>query len=337
MVTELSIRATYLQDPISTVYFGGGTPSLLDEEDLDLIWNAIYKNYKVASLEECTFEANPDDLNPEWLKLLKKTPVDRLSIGIQSFKAEDLLFMRRAHNAQQAAYAVQRAQDAGFSNITVDLIYGTPGLTDIEWEQNLNRAVGLGVQHISSYALTVEEKTLLAHEIKNGKLSAPQTEQAARQFEILQQALAAAGFVQYEISNFGLPDFFAVHNTNYWKGKHYMGIGPSAHSFNGVSRQWNIANNASYMQSLGNSNLNFELEVLSTEDQINEYLLTGLRTIWGVEKAFVLAHFGESYWEFIEQKLAAIAEHHFVLDKERIVLTDAGKLFADGIAADLFF
>jgi oxygen-independent coproporphyrinogen-3 oxidase len=337
MATELSLRAAYLKDPVSTVYFGGGTPSLLDEADLDTLWNAIYKHYKVANLQECTFEANPDDLTEDWLKMLKNTPVDRLSIGIQSFKAADLLFMHRAHNAEQAALAVQRAQDAGFSNITVDLIYGTPGLSDIEWKHNLMRAVALGVQHISSYALTVEEKTLLAHEIKKGKLAAPKTEQSARQFEILQQTLSSAGFVQYEISNFGLPDFFAVHNTNYWKGEHYLGIGPSAHSFNGRSRQWNIANNAAYMHSLSQQNLNFELEVLSIADQINEYMLTGLRTIWGIEQSYVAAHFGEFYWKEIIKNLATIPAHHFTLDEQKLVLTDAGKMFADGIAAALFF
>lgn len=334
---EIEMQKDYLQSPIETVYFGGGTPSLLSEKHLGIIWEAIDKNFSIENLTECTLEANPDDVNPAYLKLLQKFPFNRLSMGIQSFFEADLQFMHRAHNAQEAERAVGLAQDAGFENLTIDLIYGTPGLSNENWEKNLAKAVELGVPHISSYALTVEERTKLAHDIAVGKAAEPKSEQAARQFEILVQQLTAAGYEHYEISNFARAGHYAVHNTNYWSGKHYLGVGPSAHSFNGTSRQWNIANNALYQKSLEKNTLNFEREELNVTNQMNERLLTGLRTMWGVNLVQFEEDFGFENLTILLESLNATEAGFYDLSSERLVLTEKGKLFADGIASGMFF
>jgi len=333
---EIGDRRSYLEQPLETVYLGGGTPSLLGGGDLDKIFSAIRTHFTFDQLKECTLEANPDDINVSFLEQLKATPVDRLSIGIQSFRAADLEFMNRAHNAEEAIQAVGRAQQAGYDNITIDLIYGTPGLSNRDWKENLERAIDLGVQHISSYALTVEEKTALAHQIDKGKTPEPQSEQAAEQFEILVETLCSNGFEHYEISNFAKPGHYAIHNTNYWKGAHYLGIGPSAHSFNGLSRQWNIANNALYMKGIFGADPVQEIEWLSEADQINEMLLTGLRTMWGVDLVLFRERFGEAALARLISKLGQENPLHYSLGAQQLKLTEAGKLFADGIAANLF-
>lgn len=334
---ELELRKDYLSGaPIETVYFGGGTPSLLTEKELAAIWEAIYRHYTL-DLKECTLEANPDDVHDDFLSMLRHTPVDRLSMGVQSFEESDLRFMHRAHTAGEAEAAIKRAQDAGYSNLTIDLIYGTPGLTDKLWMENMQKAIRFGIPHISAYALTVEENTLLAHQVGKGKVPAPMNEQAAHQFEMMTAYLAAAGFDHYEISNFALPGQYAVHNTNYWKGVPYLGIGPSAHSFDQVSRQWNVANNALYVKGVQSGMLHAEKEVLSVADQINEYMLTTLRTMWGMDRQYIAARFGKEYLAALEEKIQPFIGDRVQQKGEQYILTSAGKLFADGIAADLFF
>lgn len=333
---EIRNRNAYLAQELETVYLGGGTPSLLAAGDLQKIFTEIRQSFSFDQLRECTLEANPDDINPSFLEQLKNTPVDRLSIGIQSFREADLKFMNRAHNAEEAMNAVSLAQKAGYGNITIDLIYGTPGLSNKAWKENLERAIDLGVQHISSYALTVEEKTALAYQIEKGKTPEPQSEQAAEQFEILVETLCSNGFEHYEISNFAKPGHYAIHNTNYWKGAHYLGIGPSAHSFNGQSRQWNIANNALYCKGIIANDPVHEVEWLSREDQINETLLTGLRTMWGVDLEQFRQKFGPAAFDGLISRLDKENPLYYKLSAQYLKLTEAGKLFADGIAARLF-
>lgn len=334
---ELELRKEYLSGAaIETVYFGGGTPSLLSEKELALIWETIYRNYTL-DLKESTLEANPDDVNDTFLSMLRHTPVNRLSMGVQSFEESDLRFMQRAHTAGEAESAIKRAQDAGYSNLTIDLIYGTPGLSNALWMENMQKAIRFDIPHVSAYALTIEENTLLAHQVGKGKVPAPMTEQAAQQFELMTSFLTAAGFDHYEISNFALPGQYAVHNTNYWKGVPYLGIGPSAHSFDQVSRQWNVANNALYIKGVEAEMLSIEREVLSVADQLNEYILTALRTMWGIDRQYIHERFGSDYLKELDAKTEHFLGNKVQQKGEQYILTAAGKLFADGIAADLFF
>ncbi|WP_118972336.1 radical SAM family heme chaperone HemW [Taibaiella koreensis] len=336
---EMILQQHYLEgQTIETVYFGGGTPSLLSAAELMRLWESLEKHFPRQELKEITLEANPDDLSPAFLREMRTTPVNRLSIGIQSFHDKDLRYMNRAHTAAEADYAVKAAQDAGLENISIDLIYGTPTMTDKEWQENIATAVGLQVYHISSYALTVEPRTALAHAIAKGRTKEPDNSQTAAQFEQLMERLGGAGYEHYEISNFALPGKYAMHNTNYWSGRHYLGLGPSAHSFNAESRQWNVANNQAYLKSiLTEGKVPFEKETLSPEDRFNEYLMTSLRTMWGADLGHIASVFGDGV------RTQLLAESEPFLDKgwmrieqEKMILTTAGKLFADGIAADLF-
>lgn len=337
---ELQLQQHYLEDQvIHTVYWGGGTPSMLSASELMQVWDGIEKHFPNQDLQEVTFEVNPDNLSPAYLKELARTPVNRLSIGIQSFREEDLRYMNRAHNTQEADYAVKAAQDAGFENISIDLIYGTPTLNDQQWKDNISHALALKVPHISSYALTVEPRTALAHAIEKGKSAAPDNERAAAQFEILMETLAAGGYDHYEISNFALPGKYAVHNTNYWRGDHYLGLGPSAHSFNGRSRQWNIANNPVYLKSiLTGKQVPFEAEQLSFEDRLNEYLMTSLRTMWGTDLALLEQTFGSDVAAgILEQSAEYLDKGWMELQDRKLILTRSGKLLADRIASELFY
>jgi oxygen-independent coproporphyrinogen-3 oxidase len=337
---EIQLQQNYLEgQEIRTVYWGGGTPSMLSASELMQIWDSIEKSFPNQDLQEITFEANPDNLSPAYLKELARTPVNRLSIGIQSFREEDLRYMNRAHNAQEADYAVKAAQDAGFENISIDLIYGTPTMNDKQWKENIQHALALKVPHISSYALTVEPRTALAHAIEKGKSVEPDNEQAAAQFEILMEALATGGYDHYEISNFALPGKYAVHNTNYWRGSHYLGLGPSAHSFNGKSRQWNIASNPAYLKHLlTDRKLPFELEILSFEDRLNEYLMTSLRTMWGTDLRLLEQQFGSDVAKDILEQSTEYLEKGWMKQEEgKLILTRSGKLLADRIASELFY
>ncbi len=335
---EIALRQNYLQDKnLQSIYFGGGTPSLLSQKQLLQIFESIEKFFTINANAEITLEANPDDLSEEKLVELKLTPINRLSIGVQSFFDADLKWMNRAHNSLEAERAITIAKQKGFKNITIDLIYGTPGLTNENWLKNIQKALTLGVNHISSYALTVEPKTALAAMIEKGHFSNPNEEQAAEQFDILVNTLTAFGFIHYEISNFAKPDFFAKHNSNYWKGKHYLGVGPSAHSFNTVSRSWNVANNQKYLNALKKNELDITDEILTVNNQINEYIMTGLRTIWGCNLNDVATQFGVLEKQRLIKVSSKFIEQDLLMIKDNILLTTSkGKFLADGIAANLF-
>ena len=335
---EIAMRQNYLQDKnLQSIYFGGGTPSLLSQKQLLQIFETIEKHFTIQVDAEITLEANPDDLSEEKLAELKHTPINRLSIGVQSFFDDDLKWMNRAHNANEAENAIAMAKQKGFENITIDLIYGTPGLSNENWLQNIQKALALGVNHISSYALTVEPKTALATMIEKGKYADTNEEKAAEQFDILVNTLKANGFIHYEISNFAKPNFFAMHNSNYWKGKHYLGIGPSAHSFNTISRSWNVANNQKYLNALAKNELEITDEILTVNNQINEYIMTGLRTIWGCDLNFIASQFGDTEKQrLIKEAAKFIDQDLLVINNNVLLTTPKGKFLADGIAADLF-
>src|ERR1700712_1599535 len=283
LVEEIRLRKDFLGgETVETIYFGGGTPSLLSGEELSLLINIITDIHTVSSDAEITIEANPDDLDQQKLKSLRQTPVNRFSIGIQSFFDDDLAWMNRVHRAREAEASVKRAQDAGFENITVDLIYGYPLLTEQKWKHNLDKAFELQVPHVSAYSMTVEPRTALASFIKKKKQAPMNDEQSSEQFIELMNAMEAHGFEHYEISNFCKPGHYSRHNTNYWRGIKYLGIGPSAHSYDGEKRQWNIANNAKYMQAIEKKTIPAEIEVLTEENRLNEYIMTSLRTQWGL-------------------------------------------------------
>ncbi len=334
LVQEVEMRKDYLVDKMLTsIYFGGGTPSLLDGEDLELLFNKIYELFDLKKGAEITLEANPDDLNVEKLKMLKDTPVNRLSIGIQSFSEADLRFMNRAHSSREAHQCIELAQAHGFENLTVDLIYGSPTTSDEQWIQNMDYLIDYKIPHLSCYCLTVEDRTALAHMVKTGKVANVNDEQASRQFDMLIDKMTSNGFEHYEISNFAKPGWHAIHNANYWKGKPYLGIGPSAHSYNGKSRQWNVANNSRYIKGISNRELPFEIEQLSHEQRYNEYIMTGLRTKWGVE----ISKMEEAFRPHFLREIKSFLEEGQVIEKNgNYTLSQKGKHLADRIAMELF-
>ncbi|WP_196890987.1 radical SAM family heme chaperone HemW [Aureivirga marina] len=336
---EIILRKEMIGDEtIETIYFGGGTPSLLSIEEIQQILNTIYSNFSVVKNPEITLEANPDDLSFEKLDDLSKTPINRLSIGIQSFFEEDLQFMNRAHSALEARKCIEEAQKVGFENITIDLIYGVPNMEEAKWRKNLEIAFELNIPHISSYALTVEEKTALDSFIKKGRVKPLDENLAFKHFQILVEETKKKGFVHYEISNFGKPDFFSKHNTSYWQGKKYLGIGPSAHSFDGKNRAWNVANNMLYMKGIEEKQLPLEIEELSKIDCYNEYVMTGLRTIFGVSLEKIEKDFGLGMRKFLEKEIKPFLKQGTLELKENFVfITEKGKFLADGIASDLFY
>ncbi len=338
LIKEIKLQKVYLAgETIETIYLGGGTPSLLNADEINLITGAITSLHTVSSDAEITLEANPDDLSREKVTALRQTPVNRFSIGIQSFFDEDLKWMNRAHHADEAETAVKRAQDAGFENITVDLIYGYPLLNDKKWKQNLEKVFELDVPHVSSYSMTVEPRTALASFIKNKKQPAMNEQQSAEQFILLMDAMKDHGFEHYEISNFCKPGHYSRHNSNYWKGVKYLGIGPSAHSYNGETRQWNIANNAKYLQALEKSEIPAETEVLTETNRLNEYIMTSLRTMWGLNLDGLNQIAKGASAELLKAANEPF-EREWIIQKENsIYLTQSGKLYADHIASELFF
>jgi len=323
-------------DIVETIYFGGGTPSLLSIDELQLLLDSVYANYEVTINPEVTLEANPDDLTIQRIKDLTNLPINRLSIGIQSFFEEDLKFMNRAHSAEEARYCLEGSTEH-FDNVTIDLIYGIPGLSTKRWTENLETALSYNIQHISAYALTVEPRTALEAFIKKGKVPDINEGITEEQFHIMIERLESSGFVQYELSNFGKPDYFSKHNTSYWQGKPYLGIGPSAHSFIGNQRSWNVLNNSKYINSLYNDILPREIEQLTTIDRYNEYVMTGLRTIWGVSLEKMERDFGKSFKNyFLEQSQIHIDHHLLYINGDKAVVTKKGKFLGDGIVSDLF-
>lgn len=335
--SELNERKDYLgNNSIKTIYFGGGTPSILPLEDLKLIINSIYKNYTVASNLEFTFECNPDDLTEQKLIELKEVGINRLSIGIQSFDNDQLIFMNRAHNAKEANNCVQLAQKHGFNNITIDLIYGLPNTDKDYWKSQVQKAITLKVNHISAYCLTIEDKTVFGNWHKKGKLNPLGDEKSLEQFKILQSELNKAGFEHYEISNFSKNGFISQHNSAYWLGEKYIGIGPSAHSYNGSTRQWNISNNIVYIKALTDKTAYFEIETLTQKDKFNEYILTRLRTKWGV-KLTNLFNIYPNNQNDIQSKIAEfVTNGDLELKEDIITLTQQGKFIADYISSELF-
>lgn len=335
---ELLLRKNEISQPLETIYFGGGTPSILSEIELESIFETIFKNYSTQNLKEVTLEANPDDLNQEKLKFLKSTPINRFSIGVQSFFEEDLQLMNRAHNAQEAERSIKLVQDFGFDNITIDLIYGSSTTTNDMWMKNLQQAINLNVPHISSYALTVEEKTILDHQIKKGITKPVDEDRQNEQFQLLVDTLTSNNFIQYEISNFGKENYFSLHNSNYWKGIHYMGIGPSAHSYNGKSRTWNIANNTKYIQAINQNNLPQETEVLNEAERFNEMIMIGLRTIYGIDVDRINSEFSQPILDLFYQEINQLIKENLIIQQEnKIILKPESKFFADGIASRLFY
>lgn len=339
MLRELELQKGYLEGHvIETIYFGGGTPSVLNASEIQKLIEHVTDTHTVLPNAEITMEANPDDLSAAHVGALRNTSVNRFSIGIQSFYEEDLQWMNRAHTAAEADSSVKRVQDAGFENITLDLIYGFPLLTDEKWQANIRKVIELEVPHISAYSMTVEDRTALAHFIKKGKQAAMNESQSAQQFVLLMDTLKEAGYEHYEISNFARPDKYSRHNTNYWKGIPYLGIGPSAHSFNGISRQWNIANNPKYIESLLKDTVPAEIEILSQADRINEYIMTSLRTMWGMDLNKVEQDFGYDYRNQTEINLQEfIGKRWIEISNNTAILTNEGRLFADHIASTLFF
>ena len=345
LIKELVIRKDeFNNNTIQTIYFGGGTPSLLTNAELESILDTVYKNYTVSSNPEITLEANPDDLTLTRITQLSKTRVNRLSIGVQSFFEEDLKEMNRAHNATEAKTCLEFATRY-FNNITIDLIYGIPNMSLTRWSQNLDIALAFGVNHISSYALTIEPKTALHNFVASGKYPPIDEGLALKHFNHLVEKTKQEGFVHYEISNFGKPHYFSKHNTSYWQGKPYMGIGPSAHSFNTTTRSWNVANNTQYIKIINTGKLPNTVEVLTKQDQYNEYIMTGLRTIWGVSLPKITQDFGAAYTTYLK----AVSKPY--IDKQLLVFstqdiegqqvellkaTNRGKFLVDGIASQLF-
>ncbi len=338
MLLELEHQNNYLEaSPLNSIYLGGGTPSLLSPLELERLFDQIFRLHTLAEGAEITLEANPDDLSPAKLKSLAQSPVNRLSIGIQSFHPADLQFMNRAHTAREAQSCLAAARQQGFDQLSIDLIYGTPGMTDRQWEANLRIARDFGIDHLSAYCLTVEPRTALHHFVKKGSAPPVDEQQASRQFGMLMDWAEAIGFEHYEISNFAPANSYAVHNTSYWQGAAYLGIGPSAHSFDGhSSRQWNVANNAKYIRALQQNELPYELEKLSADDRYNEYVMTGLRTMWGCDVKR-LDELGNSYTTHFEEAAASYLAEALLVQKGDVYrLSRAGKLLADQIAADLF-
>lgn len=337
LVSEIKLRKNELEkNNVETIYFGGGTPSLLTADEIKLLIDTVYKNYKVIGNPEITLEANPDDLSEEKIKQLSETPINRLSIGIQSFFEEDLLLMNRAHNAEEAQKCLSVATRY-FKNITIDLIYGIPNMTNERWRKNIQIALSFNIPHISSYALTVEPKTALASFIKKGKIDNPKDEVAQKHFSILIDELQKANFIHYELSNFGKKGFFSKNNSAYWLGKKYIGIGPSAHSFNGVERSWNIANNTKYIKAIKEKTLPNEIEKLSKTDKYNEYIMTGLRTIWGVSLKKIEQEFGKDYTNYLKKQSEKYLLQNLLYVEDNVLkTTEKGKFLSDGIASNLF-
>lgn len=335
---ELNLTDSARSDnQIETIYFGGGTPSVLSNDEINFLIETVYKNYNVAENPEITLEANPDDLSPERILELSKSPINRLSIGIQSFYEDDLKMMNRAHNSVEAKKCLEEATKY-FDNISLDLIYGIPGLTDEMWKQNIETALSFGIPHISSYALTVEPKTALKKLIDTGKIAEPQDEAASNHFMILVDILQKNGFIHYELSNFGKEGYFSKNNSAYWLGKKYIGIGPSAHSFDGHKRGWNIANNALYLKAIQHNELPIETEILTVTDRYNEYIMTGLRTIWGVSLERIENEFGSEYLNYLlKQSQKFLTDDLLSIENNILRPTLKGKFLTDGIASDLFY
>jgi len=338
IIQEIELRKDIFANKfISSIYFGGGTPSLLSKEELDMIFEKLYKSFTIDADVEITLESNPDDLNFDKILELKDTPINRLSIGVQSFRDEDLKYMNRPHTAIEALNSIKVAQDIGFQNITIDLIYGTPGMSNEDWKYNLRESFALNLPHISSYALTVEEKTPLYYQILKKNISPVDEQQSADQFKILMDEMLSYGYEQYEISNFCKDNSYSKHNSSYWRKEHYLGLGPSAHSYFGNSRLWNVSNNVKYINALSNSLLPLVNENLNTHDMYNEYVMTSLRTKWGCSSIQIEKDYPSFFLNYFKVQIKSYEMNGYVIQNKGVYrLSEKGKLIADRITSDLF-
>ena len=340
LLKEIELQKDYLENEfIETVYFGGGTPSLMSDAEINMIFEKLSKYFKITADAEITIETNPDNLSFEYFQKLKNTPINRISIGVQSFIDEELEYLGRIHNAKKSLQSIEDALNAGFQNISIDLIYGIPVKQTIPsgWEKNLETIFNYNVPHISAYALTVEPRTILDYNIINKKVQPVSEDLFIEQYNFMIEKMKEQNYIQYEISNFCKKDFFSKHNTSYWQGKKYLGLGPSAHSFNIASRQWNVASITQYSQSLQLNCVPCEKEILSIEKKYNEYVLTSLRTMWGCDLNFISSNFGEKYYQLILQESQKYLESGDLIIKNNILfLTETGKLLADRITSSLF-
>ena len=334
---EMILRKNEFKDEVvDCIYFGGGTPSVLETSEVNSLVQAVYDNYTVSSNPEITLEANPDDLSKEKISQLAASRINRLSIGVQSFFEEDLKLMNRAHNAQEAVDCITLSRKH-FQNNSLDLIYGIPGMSNARWEENIDKALSLEVPHISAYALTVEPKTALENFIKKGIIPPVKDEVAQEHHRILVDKMEAAGYENYEFSNFGKPGFHSRNNTAYWEGKSYIGIGPGAHSYNGKRRAWNVSNNPKYIKTITVGELPQEVEELSKTDRYNEYVMTRLRTAKGVSLQAVKEQFGTTYYDYLQKQAEPHLQEHLLFEEnDFLVVTKKGKFLSDGIASDLF-
>ena len=338
MLTELKLRRQELQLPLESLYFGGGSPSLLPPNKLEALFNHLYKEYKTGSDIEITLEVNPDDVTKDYLSALKSVGINRISLGLQSFYDRDLKLMNRVHSSDQALKALEFTSGL-FSNFSLDLIYGMPYSSLLEWEQNLNTVMHYNPPHLSAYALTVEEATVLDRKVKKGEILLLPEEGVQEQYELLLEKTEKGGFINYEFSNFGKPNYFSINNQNYWQGKPYLGIGPGAHSYDGHAlRKWNISNNPLYIKAIEARKLPLKEEKLSTKDRYNEYIMTRLRTIYGVSVAHIKNTFGTRYAQYLEEQASRhFSDHNLYWDGDCLKVTKKAKFLTDGLAADLFF
>jgi oxygen-independent coproporphyrinogen-3 oxidase len=336
LLKEALLRQDYLRtDTVSTIYFGGGTPSLFSVKELGLILNRLYSLYKVEDNCEITIELNPDDVTPEYLKGLKDLKINRISLGVQSWKDKDLKTLNRRHDSAQAARALDDTFRSGFENVTIDLIYGIPGMSLSEWSSNLAFSLSFDIKHLSAYHLTFEPGTVFGKMLEKGLISEIDEEESAAQFSTLIESTESAGFIQYEISNFGKPGFFSLHNTNYWKQVPYLGLGPSAHSFNGYSRQWNRKDLKGYIKAVSSGNSYFEREELNIKTRFNEYIMTSLRTMWGIDLDFVERTFEKEGYDYIINLSGKYREYGLMKEENKnLVLTNQGKLISDNIISE---
>ena len=338
IIQEIELRKDVFANKfISSIYFGGGTPSLLSEEELDMIFEKLYKSFTIDADVEITLESNPDDLNYNKILQLRDTPINRLSIGVQSFRDKDLKYMNRAHTAIEAFNSIKVAQDIGFQNITIDLIYGTPGMSNEDWKYNLRKSNALNLPHISSYSLTVEEKTPLYYQILNKNISPVDEQQSVDQFKILMDEMSRYGYEQYEISNFCKDNSYSKHNSSYWRKDHYLGLGPSAHSYFGNTRLWNVSNNIKYINALSASLLPLVNENLNTQDMYNEYVMTSLRTKWGCSLIQIEKDYPKFFLNYFKAQIKSHEMNGYVIEDKGVYrLSEKGKLIADRITSDLF-
>lgn len=337
LIREIEFRKDYLgKESVSTIYLGGGTPSVLTPEETARILKSVSDNFIIETDNEITIEINPDDVSAGYLKELIKLGINRISIGVQSWRDEDLRFLHRRHDARQAGDAIRHSFDSGFTNVTIDLIYGIPGLTGEAWSANLDKSFASGITHLSAYHLTIEPGTRFGKDKELGLITEIDEEESSLQFNILNEKAAAAGFIHYEISNFGKPGFFSRHNTNYWKQVPYLGIGPSAHSFNRYSRQWNIPDVKKYIKNAGTEKQAFETEELSFKMMFNEYIMTSLRTMWGIDLEYVERTFEKEGYDYIMNMASKFINYGLMrLEKNTLVLTDQGMMISDNIISEM--